>query len=95
MSGLCYIHVNKYRGEKMQPVSEYTWRYISSKFFGMYYHADVCAKAFTPHIYNRSSYALNKSSNWSNPPLGPPIDPLKYGTPQKNKGMGDEEWNPI
>jgi len=35
------------------------------------------------------------ASDWSDPHQAPPIDPLKYGTPQKNKGMGDEEWNPI
>jgi len=67
MSGLCYIHVNKYRGEKM----------LRNQFNG------------------DGSCQGRSASDWSDPHQAPPIDPLKYGTPQKNKGMGDEEWNPI
>jgi len=31
---------------------------------------------------------------WENPAVAPPDDPLKYGTPQKYRIMGDEGWNP-
>jgi hypothetical protein len=79
----------------MQPVSKYTWSYISSKFFKMYATKAVYSRPYDLKVYNRSCYAQNKPSNWSNPPLGPPTDPLKYGTPQRYNFMGDAGWNPI
>ena len=95
MFGLCYIHVNKYKGEKMQPIAKYTWSHICSKYFGMYFPKAVYAKLYDLRIYNRSAYAYNKAASWSNPPVAPPIDPLKYGTPQRYNFMGDVGWNPI
>lgn len=81
----------------MKLINEYPWSHIGGKFFEMYYHNSVRAKSYVSHPTwptKNTSYATTAASSWSNPPVAPPNDPLKYGTPQKDKGMGDEEWNP-
>ena len=74
----------------MQPISEYTWSHIRSKFFGMYTTKAVYARSYEPKIYNRSCYALNKSSSWSNPPLAPPSPPARKFDTSINFGFN--QW---
>ena len=63
----------------MQPISEYTWSHVKSKYFAMY----APVKSYVCGTPTLAAYALNAASSWQNPPLGPPRDPLKYGTPTK------------
>ena len=71
----------------MKPISKYTWRHIKSKLFEMYAHKAVFVRPYEPYIYNRSSYAMNKSSSWSNPPLAPPA--RKFDT---SINFGFNQW---
>lgn len=51
-----------------------------------YQEATAKARAYGQHCFAHRIMlgTFSKSvSSWVNPPLGPPLDPLKYGTPRR------------
>ena len=79
--------------------SIFNWSYISCEICGKLARRARNRLAFVARV-PLSLATFNE--NWVNPPSAPPTyntrrdaDPLKYGTPRKNKEVGDAEWDPI
>ena len=77
----------------MQQSSKYTWSYIRNAMRSR--SARLCTSMRdSTFCFSLSTFPIH-ASDWQNPPFAPPIDPLKYGTPQRYNFMGDAGWNPI
>jgi hypothetical protein len=88
-----YMYTDINREGQMQPVSEYTWSYISSKFFKMYSTKAVYSRPYDLKTYNRSCYAQNKSASWQNPPIAPPAPPARKFDTSINFGFNQWQIN--
>jgi hypothetical protein len=88
---LCYIHVNKYKGEKMQKNSCYGEKRTIE------IEQQALASHMTPNIWKsfasfvRAGTTNRPVTNWSNPSTASPNDPSHYITIYKNTtgGKGD------